>query len=200
MTVDGVGNLDAGANGSLINNVSPGFHAGGQDSDLQLLRRVRPLGRRGLQPRDQERHQPIPRRRFRISSATTLWTRAISSRPIITELRYNDFGWDVGGPIKKNKLFFFVGRGVEATAAAVGAFAAPRCPPRRNCRAILSAPANHRRARDQDAVSRQHHPHVQITADGNAIANIYRTVDPAGRHLHQHGRSPTTPPLKIPIR
>src|SRR5262249_14700256 len=31
-------------------------------------------------------------------------------RLIKPPLRYNDFGWSVGGPIKRNKLFFFAGQ------------------------------------------------------------------------------------------
>jgi hypothetical protein len=42
----------------------PRFHSGSEVADLQLLRRVRPLLRPGLQHHDQERHQPVPRRRF----------------------------------------------------------------------------------------------------------------------------------------
>ena len=38
----------------------------------------------------------------------------LNSRSVeIPQLRYNDFGWSLGGPIMQNKLFFFAGAGVE---------------------------------------------------------------------------------------
>ena len=38
---------------------------------------------------------------------------------LLPSLRYNDFGWDVGGPILRDKLFFFGGQEYKRTNAAV---------------------------------------------------------------------------------
>jgi len=43
------------------------------------------------------------------SFATTNSMRKTCPGALKTPLRFNDFGWDVGGPIKRGKLFFFAG-------------------------------------------------------------------------------------------
>ena len=42
-------------------------------------------------------------------------------RTLLPALRYNDFGWSVGGPILRNKLFFFGGQEYKRTNIAVSA-------------------------------------------------------------------------------
>ena len=50
-----------------------------------------------------------------ITAPTTPW------KNILPALRYNDFGWNVGGPIIRNKLFFFGGQEFKRTNIAVSA-------------------------------------------------------------------------------
>src|SRR5579872_721965 len=109
ITVDGLGNLDAGANGSLINNVSPDFL---QEVKIQTSNSSAQFGRSagasfGIMTKSgANRTQGAA---FEYLRNNDLDARNFFA-PSRTELRYNDFGWDVGGPIKKDKIFFFVGQ------------------------------------------------------------------------------------------
>src|SRR5215472_7653106 len=90
------------------------------------------------------------------------------------QLRFNDFGWNLGGPIKKNKIFFFVGeewkrlrqqatpsrQTLPTTAQLDGNFGTRTIyyPGTKNPFPNNTIPAS------------------LITPDGRAIANDYRTV------------------------
>ncbi|HWC98172.1 MAG TPA: carboxypeptidase regulatory-like domain-containing protein [Candidatus Sulfopaludibacter sp.] len=108
MTVDGLGNLDNGSNGSLINNVSPDFT---QEVKIQTSNFSAEYGRSsGVAFNIITRNGT---NQFHGAAFEYFRNDALDARNIFatsnTQLRYNDFGYDVGGPIKKNKLFFFVG-------------------------------------------------------------------------------------------
>jgi hypothetical protein len=108
MTVDGMVNLDGGANGSLINNISPDFT---QEVKIQTSNFSAQYGRSSgvafnLVTRNgtNDFHGAA----FEYFRNDKLDARNFFS-PGNTELRFNDFGYNVGGPILKNKLFFFGG-------------------------------------------------------------------------------------------
>ena len=108
MTVDGMVNLDGGANGSLINNVSPDFT---QEVKIQTSNFSASYGRSsGVAFNLVTKYgtNDIHGAAFEYFRNDALDARNFFS-PSNTELRFNDFGYDVGGPIKKNKIFFFVG-------------------------------------------------------------------------------------------
>jgi len=108
MTVDGLGNLDAGANGSLINNVSPDFL---QEVKIQTSNFSAQYGRSAgvaFNVVTKNGTNNLHGSAFEYFRNDALDARNFFS-PNNTELRFNDFGYDVGGPIKRNKLFFFVG-------------------------------------------------------------------------------------------
>ena len=84
-----------------------GYHRRIPRPDQHVRRRVRAEFRLGGERGDQGRHQPVPRRCSTSSSATPLWTRAASSIPRRPDFHQNQFGGTFGGPIKKNKTFFF---------------------------------------------------------------------------------------------
>jgi hypothetical protein len=175
MTVDGLGNLDNGSNGSLINNISPDFM---QEVKIQTSNFSAEYGRSagaafGLMTKNGTnafhggafeyfRNDQLDARNFFATDRTPL--------------RFNDFGYSLGGPIKKNKVFFFIGE-------------------------------EWKRLRQQSAPSRQTLPTTDqlngiftgrtiyypgtktpfpnsvipanmITADGKAIANVYRNMMP----------------------
>ena len=177
LTVDGVGNLDAGANGSLINNVSPDFL---QEVKIQTSNFSAEYGRStgaafniSTKNGTNNFHGGL----FEYFRNDALDARNFFS-PNKTQLRFNDFGWDVGGPIKKNKLFFFAGEewrrirqqtagtrvSLPTTAELNGDFS--------NGGHTILMPGT------KTPFPNNNIPSNLITADGRAIANVYRTVIP----------------------
>lgn len=108
LTVDGAFNLVAGSNGSLMNNVSSEFV---QEVKLETSNFSAEYGR-----------MSGPAFNIVTKNGTNSFHGAVfeyfrndklDARNFFaaqkTELRFNDFGYNLGGAIKKNKLFFFVG-------------------------------------------------------------------------------------------
>jgi hypothetical protein len=108
MTVDGLGNLDGGANGSLINNVSPDFT---QEVKIQTSNFSAEYGRSSGVAFNLVTKNGT--NQFHGSAFEYFRNDALDARnffaPTNTALRFNDFGYNIGGPILKNKLFFFGG-------------------------------------------------------------------------------------------
>lgn len=177
MTVDGLGNLDAGANGSLINNVSPDFL---QEVKIQTSNFSAQYGRSAGVAFNVVTKNGT--NRFHGAAFEYFRNDALDARnffaPANTELRFNDFGYDVGGPIRKNKLFFFVGQEwkrlrqqsapsrqtLPTFAELNGDFSA--------IKTTIYEPGT-KTPYPGNAI-----PSSQITPQGRAIANIYRTVIP----------------------
>ena len=108
LTVDGAFNLVAGSNGSLMNNVSSEFI---QEVKLQTSNFSAEYGRMSgpafnivTRNGTNEFHGAA----FEYFRNDLLDARNFFSAKK-TELRFNDFGYSLGGPIIKNKFFFFVG-------------------------------------------------------------------------------------------
>jgi hypothetical protein len=182
ITVDGLGNLDAGANGSLINNVSPDFL---QEVKIQTSNSSAEYGRStgasfGIYTKNgTNQFHGAAFEYFRNDSLDARNFFAANN----TELRYNDFGWDVGGPIKKNKLFFFVGEEwkrlrqqaapvrttLPTTAELQGDFSVLLAGSKPT---VINAPGT------KTPYPKNVIPASAITTDGRAIANVYKTVMP----------------------
>lgn len=109
LTVDGAFNLVAGSNGSLMNNINPNFIS---EVKVQTSNMSAEWGRTAGVA-----FNVVTR------NGTNQWHGALFENfrndkmdarnffsVVKPELRYNDFGYDIGGPIKKNKLFFFWGQ------------------------------------------------------------------------------------------
>jgi len=177
MTVDGVGNLDAGANGSLINNVSPDFL---QEVKVQTSNFSAQYGRSTgaafnivTKNGTDKFHGGV----FEYFRNDALDARNFFA-PNQTEVRYNDFGWNLGGPIKKEKLFFFVGEEwkrlrqqsaptrvtLPTLAELQGNFAGTGH--------TINMPGT------KTPFPNNVIPSSMLTPDGIAIANVYRTVIP----------------------
>jgi hypothetical protein len=174
MTVDGVGNMDSGSNGSLINNISPDFM---QEVKIQTSNFSAEYGRSTGASFNLVTKNGTDA--YHGSAFETFRNDKLDARnffsPNRTELRYNDFGYDVGGPIKKGKMFFFVGEewkrlrqqnaptrySVPSTAELAGNF--------NGSGKTLDEPGT-KTPFPNDTI-----PASMITPDGNAIANTYRT-------------------------
>src|SRR5947209_10818006 len=108
LTVDGAFNLVAGSNGSLMNNVSSEFI---QEVKIQTSNFSAEYGRMSgpafnivTRNGTNEFHGAA----FEFFRNDLLDARNFFA-PRKTKLRFNDFGYTFGGPIMKDKLFFFVG-------------------------------------------------------------------------------------------
>ena len=156
LTVDGLGNLDNGSNGSLINNVSPDFL---QEVKIQTSGFSAQYGRSAgvsFNIMTKNGTNQIHGGAFEYFRNDALDARNFFS-PNVTELRYNDWGYSLGGPIKKNKIFFFVGEEWRRHAATVGALALQPSHHGGTAGQFQRHRPHHRRAWHQDTVPRQHH-------------------------------------------
>lgn len=102
----------------------------------------------------------------------------LNSRSVaIPQLRYNDFGWSLGGPIMRSRLFFFAGEEWKLIRRSVSP--AQRTLPTRAMRAgdfsALTATIND--PRNGQPFSGNRIPDDRITADGRAIANLYTQME-----------------------
>jgi len=175
LTVDGVGNLDNGSNGSLINNISPDF--------LQEVK-IQTSGFSSAYGRSTGAAFNIVTKNgtntFHGGAFEYLRNDALDARnffsPNNTELRFNDWGWDLGGPIWKNRLFFFAGEEwrkirqqssplretLPSTAELQGIFPSSH---------VIYSPGT------KNPLPNNTIPASPITADGKAIANVYATAE-----------------------
>ncbi len=174
LTVDGAFNLVAGSNGSLMNNVSSEFI---QEVKIQTSNFSAEYGRMSgpafnIVTRNGTND-------FHGSAFEYFRNDLLDARNFFaaskTELRFNDFGYALGGPIQKNKLFFFVGeewkrlrqqatptrQTVPTTALLSGNFAG---------QPQLFYPGTKNPIPGNDISS-------LITPDGKAIANVYRLME-----------------------
>jgi len=177
LTVDGGYNQVAGSNGSLMNNVSPDFI---QEVKIATSNFSAEYGRTSG-----------PAFNIVTKSGTNGFHGGVFYymrnnyfdahnyfSPIKTQLIYNDFGYDVGGPIIKDKLFFFVGEEFKRLRQqqAPSRFTVPNS-------ALLSG--------NFAGQAQLFYPGTKtpvpgnnisslISADGTAIANVYRTMSKLG--------------------
>jgi hypothetical protein len=109
MTVDGGTNLQSGSNASQINNVGIDFI---QEVKIQTANFSAEYGRNsGAQVNVVTKSGG---NEFHGSAFEYLRNDRLDARnffaPVRPPLRYNDFGYSIGGPIQKNKFFFFGGQ------------------------------------------------------------------------------------------
>ncbi len=174
LTVDGAFNLVAGSNGSLMNNVNSNFI---QEVKIQTSNASAEYGRAaGVAFNIVTKNGT---NQFHGAGFETFRNDALDARNFFsvtkTKLRYNDFGFDIGGPIKKDKLFFFFGADwkrlrqsanpsrvtMPSSALLSGNFAG---------QAQLFYPGTTNPIPNNDISS-------LITTDGKAIANVYRLME-----------------------
>jgi len=108
LSVDGGFNMDSGSNNSQINNVGIDFI---QEVKIQTSNFSAEYGRNAgaainvvTRAGGNDYHGSV----FEFLRNEKLDARSFFS-PVRGKLRFNNFGWNFNGPIKKDKLFFFVG-------------------------------------------------------------------------------------------
>lgn len=170
LTVDGAFNLVAGSNGSLMNNVNSNFI---QEVKIQTSNANAEYGRTaGVTYNIVTKNGT---NQWHGSAFETFRNDKLDARNFFsvqkTKLRYNDFGYTIGGPIKKDKLFFFYGqewKRLRQTAS-----------PSR-----VTMPSTALLSGDFSSQAQIFYPGTKdpipgnnikslITADGRAIANVY---------------------------
>jgi Carboxypeptidase regulatory-like domain len=196
LSVDGGFNMDSGSNASQVNNVGIDFirevaikssnfsSEYGRNSGASINVVTRSGG--------DSYHGSV----FEFIRNDKLDARNPAPGALKGPLRFNDFGWDVGGPIKRGKLFFFAGeewkrirvtaspqtRTVPTMAELSGDFSAlldPALPAASRVqlhepgKANVPIPGNRL---DLD-------PNTPLTTDGRAIAKIYTTMTPLASGL-----------------
>src|SRR6266513_2246073 len=109
LSVDGGFNMDSGSNNSQVNNVGIDFV---QEVKIQTSNFSAEYGRNAgaavnivTRGGGNSYHGSV----FEFVRNNALDARNFFS-PVIAKLRFNNFGWNFNGPIKKDKLFFFVGQ------------------------------------------------------------------------------------------
>jgi Carboxypeptidase regulatory-like domain/TonB-dependent Receptor Plug Domain len=191
-TVDGGFNMDSGSNSSQLNNVGIDFI---QQVSVQTSNFSAEYGRNAAASinvvtrsggnsfhggafefvRNQIFDAANPGSKLNITSTTPINT-------IKPPLRYNDFGWDIGGPVLRNKLFFFVGeewKRLRIAAAAQNLTVPTTSELAGNFSDVsslitLHAPAN---APAGCTITNNVLSAACITPDGMAVANVYSLME-----------------------
>ena len=108
LTVDGGFNMDSGSNNSQVNNVGIDFI---QEVKIQTSNFSAEYGRNAgaaINVVTRNGGNDYHGSAFEFLRNDKLDARSFFS-PVRAKLRFNNFGWNFNGPIKKDKLFFFVG-------------------------------------------------------------------------------------------
>ncbi len=190
LTVDGAYNQVAGSNGSLMNNVGPDFigevKINTSNASAEYGRTSGPAFNIVTKSGTNAFHGGA----FEFLRNNSLDATNYIARQK-TQLIYNDFGFFVGGPIIRDKLFFFVGEEwkrlrqqaiaqqftVPTTAMLNGDFSALLSGPNP---IQLYFPGTSTPIPNNNIAS-------LITPDGRAIANVYQTITAAGLSFRDGG-------------
>jgi hypothetical protein len=190
LTVDGAYNQVAGSNGSLMNNVGPDFIS---EVKIDTSNASAEFGRTSGPSFNIVTKSGT--NQFHGGAFEFLRNNALDATNYIarkkTQLIYNDFGFYVGGPIIRDKLFFFVGEEwkrlrqqavatqftVPTTAMLNGDFSA-----------LLSGPSPTQLYYPGTATAIPNNNIASlITPDGRAIANVYKAISAAGLSFRDGG-------------
>lgn len=181
LTVDGAFNQASGSNGSLINNVGPDFI---QEVKIATSNFSAEYGRTSG-----------PAFNIVTKSGTNQWhgsafefirNNVFDARPFFsankTHLRFNDFGFGVGGPVVHDRLFFFVGQEYKRLR-------------QQNAPTLFTVPSTALLGGDFSSQPQLYVPGTfnttkvpiannniasLISTDGKAIANVYRVMEGLG--------------------
>jgi len=185
LSVDGGFNMDSGSNASQVNNVgidfirevaikSSNFSAEyGRNSGASINVVTRSGG--------DSYHGTV----FEFIRNEKLDAKNPAPGAIKTPLRFNDFGWDVGGPIKRGKLFFFAGeewKRIRLTAVPQSRTLPTAAELTGDFSALLALPAPiqlHEPGKPGTPIPGNRldlDPNTPLTTDGIAIAKIYSTM------------------------
>jgi len=186
LTVDGAFNLVAGSNGSLINNVGADFI---QEVKIETSNFSAEYGRTSG-----------PAFNIVTKSGTDqfhgvvfeyLRNNLFDARPFFsafkTQLVFNDFGYGVGGPILKDRLFFFLGEEWKRLR-------------QEQAPTLLTTPSSALLAGNFAGLPQLFYPGTKtpvpnnnisslITPDGRAIANVYSVENRLGQYADRTGAS-----------
>jgi Carboxypeptidase regulatory-like domain/TonB-dependent Receptor Plug Domain len=203
VTVDGGYNMDSGSNGSQINNVGIDFV---QEVTLQTSNfsaeygrsagaSINVVTRSGGNSFHGGAFEFLRNQIFDAANPYTKWkaTPSTAADQLKPPLRFNDFGWDLGGPIKKGKLYFFAGQEwkrirqfaapqgltVPTSAELAGDFS--------HAGVTLCQPGTYNAPKTVNGVTTPsfctgnatipgNNIAAMMTADGKAIANVYKTM------------------------
>ena len=181
LTVDGAFNQASGSNGSLINNVGPDFI---QEVKIETSNFSAEYGRTSGPAFNIVTKSG--NNQFHGSAFEFIRNNVFDARPFFsaakTHLRFNDFGYSVGGPIIKDRLFFYGGQEYKRLR-------------QQNAPSLFSVPTTAMLNGDFSAVGQLYMPGTatttkvpipgnnissMITTDGKAIANVYRVMESLG--------------------
>jgi hypothetical protein len=175
LTVDGAFNMDAGSNGSLINNVSADFIQEVKIATSNFSAEYGRMSGAAFNIVTKGGTNVFHGGAFEYFRNDALDARNFFA-PNRTELRFNDFGYDVGGPVIKNKLFFFAGEEWKRLRQQLA-------PTRQTLPSNAQLAGNFKGQKQlhypgtKTAIPGNMIPPSRLTPDGRAIANIYKYAE-----------------------
>ena len=201
LSVDGGFNMDSGSNASQVNNVgidfirevaikSSNFSAEYGRNSGASVNVVTRSGGDGY-------HGAV----FEFIRNDKLDAKNPAPGALKTPLRFNDFGWDFGGPIKRGKLFFFAGeewKRIRLTATPQSRTVPTAAELTGDFSALLALPTPvqlHEPGKPSTPIPGNRldlDPNTPLTTDGIAIAKIYSTMTALAS-----GVSPATIPTAL---